>query len=219
MVKLAIRDLVRLQNVNARRVFGLRKSGSGGMESAGSALERISGEFVVSKQKLGQAEGSCSVRLKREERKQNVGFSFKTVRPVWAAGRKPPRNEMLYERRNGNFVLQITGHPNYGLPFGQDRIVPIYLATLAVRQKSQTVRFRTAAEMLETFGMHKGGKEYRRLVAAFERIFAATIFFGADSLSRTARVCNGHGSASCMRLKSGTAGIRSSTRSQISLRM
>jgi hypothetical protein len=102
--------------------------------------------------------------------------------------RKPPRNEMLYERRNGNFVLQITGHPNYGLPFGQDRIVPIYLATLAVRQKSQTIRFRTAAEMLETFGMHKGGKEYRRLVAAFERIFGATIFFGTDSLSGTARV-------------------------------
>ena len=32
----------------------------------------------------------------------------------------------------------------------------------------------TAAEMLETFGMHKGGKEYRRLVAASERIFGAT---------------------------------------------
>lgn len=95
---------------------------------------------------------------------------------------------MLYERRNGHFVLQITGHPNYGLPFGQDRIVPIYLATLAVRQKSQTIRFRTAAEMLETFGMHKGGKEYRRLVAAFERIFGATIFFGTDTLRGTAKV-------------------------------
>jgi hypothetical protein len=66
--------------------------------------------------------------------------------------------------------------------------VPIYLATLAVRQMSQTIRFRTAAEMLETFGLHKGGKEYRRLVAAFERIFGATIFFGTDSLSGTARV-------------------------------
>jgi len=95
---------------------------------------------------------------------------------------------MLYERRNGDFVLQITGHPHYGLPFGQDRVVPIYLATLAVRQQSQTIRFRTAAEMLETFGMHKGGKEYRRLVAAFERIFGATIFFGTDTLGRTVKV-------------------------------
>jgi hypothetical protein len=102
--------------------------------------------------------------------------------------RKPPANELRYERRNGNFLLQITGHPNYGLPFGQDRIVPIYLATLAVRQQSQTIRFRTAAEMLETFGMHKGGKEYRRLVAAFERIFGATIFFGTDTLNGRAKV-------------------------------
>ena len=42
--------------------------------------------------------------------------------------------------------------------------MPIFLATLAVRQKSQTIRFRTAAEMLEIFGMHTGGKEYRRLI-------------------------------------------------------
>lgn len=36
--------------------------------------------------------------------------------------------------------------------------------------------------------MAKGGKEYRRLVAAFERIFGATIFFGSDSLRQQARV-------------------------------
>jgi hypothetical protein len=50
------------------------------------------------------------------------------------------------------------------------------------------MRFRTAAEMLESFGMHTGGKEYRRLVAAFERIFGATIFFGTDSLTGKAKV-------------------------------
>jgi hypothetical protein len=36
--------------------------------------------------------------------------------------------------------------------------------------------------MLESFGMHTGGKEYRRLIGAFERIFGATIFFGTDTL-------------------------------------
>ena len=36
--------------------------------------------------------------------------------------------------------------------------------------------------------MHKGGKEYRRLVAAFERIFGATIFFGTDSVSTRTKV-------------------------------
>ncbi len=66
--------------------------------------------------------------------------------------------------------------------------MPIFLATLAVRQKSQIIRFRTAAEMLESFGMHTGGKEYRRLVQAFERIFGATIFFGTDSLNGKVKV-------------------------------
>ena len=42
--------------------------------------------------------------------------------------------------------------------------------------------------MLETFGMSKGGKEYRRLVAAFEPTFGATIFFGTDSLTANAKV-------------------------------
>jgi len=69
------------------------------------------------------------------------------------------------------------------VPFGQDRLVPIFLATLAVQQKSQIIRFRTAAEMHESFGMQTGGKEYRRLVAAFERVFGATIFFGTDTLA------------------------------------
>ena len=177
-----------MQNVNARSVFGYDTRRDGGMESAGAGLKRIRSELVVSKQKLRQAEGSCIVRMKREDGKQNVGFSSRPFVLCGLPVRQPPAGEMLYERRNGDFVLQITGHPSYGLPSGQDRIVPIYLATLAVRQQSQTIRFRTAAEMLETFGMHRGGKEYRRLVAAFERIFGATIFFGTDAFRGTARV-------------------------------
>jgi hypothetical protein len=42
--------------------------------------------------------------------------------------------------------------------------------------------------MLDTFGLAKGGKEYRRLVAAFERIFGATIFFGTDQMHGAANV-------------------------------
>jgi hypothetical protein len=92
-------------------------------------------ERIVSKQKLRQAKGCQTVRRTREEGKQNLGFSS---RPFVLCGLpilKPPKEDTVYERRNGKFVLQITGHPDYGLPFGQDRIVPIYLATLAVRQK------------------------------------------------------------------------------------
>jgi len=66
--------------------------------------------------------------------------------------------------------------------------VPIFLATIAVKRQSPTIRFRSASKLLEWFGPSKGGKEYRRLVAAFERIFGATIFFGTDTSRPTARL-------------------------------
>ena len=123
----------------------------------------------------------------RPERAESL-FQLAAVRLCGLPVRRLPKDQLLYERRNGNFVLQVTGHPEFGVPFGQDRLVPIFLATLAVRQKTQVISFRSAAEMLDSFGMHRGGKEYRRLVAAFERIFGATIFFGTDTLTGQAKV-------------------------------
>lgn len=158
------------------------------MEHLGHLLCREHPELVISRQKIRRIRGIELVRLKREQGNQSLAFSS---RPFVLCGlplRRPPPGQLLYERRNGHFTLQVTGHPQFGLPFGQDRLVPIFLATLAVQQKSQSIRFRTAAEMLETFGMHKGGKEYRRLVAGFERIFGATIFFGTDRLAGPAKL-------------------------------
>jgi hypothetical protein len=46
--------------------------------------------------------------------------------------RRPPGTQLLHSRRNGRFCLDITGHPQFGLPFGQDRLIPIWVATLAL---------------------------------------------------------------------------------------
>jgi hypothetical protein len=159
-----------------------------GLESARSILQNSFAEFQVSKRRLRQLESIQLVRDGRDHAAQQLGFA---ARPFVLCGlpvRQPPRSTLVYQRRNGHFTLQVTGHPDFGLPFGQDRLVPIFLATLAVQQRSQTIRFRSASQMLDTFGMAKGGKEYRRLVAAFERIFGATIFFGTDSIRHQARV-------------------------------
>ncbi len=200
------------------RLSGENGDLGGRIEYSGYALKRMAPELVVSKQKLPQAEGSCIVRLNREDGKQNLGFSSRPFVLCGPRVRKPLKVEMLYERRNGNFVLQITWHSNYCLPFGQDRMVPIYLATRAVRQQSQTIRFRTAAEMLETFGMHKGGKEYRRPVAGFERIFEPR---SSSQLTRSAdepKWFSGPVSVSLAKPKSGTAETPSNALCQISLK-
>jgi len=57
-----------------------------------------------------------------------------------------------------------------------------------VRQQKQTITFRSAAEMLDSFGLLQGGSQYRRLIASFQRIFGATIFFGTDTQREKAAV-------------------------------
>ncbi len=148
---------------------------------AGDLLRRQLPNLVVSKRHFRKIEAIQMVRENREREQQNVGFS---ARPFVLCGlpmKRPPDGCLLHERRNGHFVLQVTGHPSYGLPWGQDRLVPIFLATMAVRRQSPRVTFESAAEMLDTFGLHQSGSQYRRLVGSFQRIFGATIFFGTDS--------------------------------------
>jgi hypothetical protein len=61
----------------------------GGWESARSVARTLPGELIVSKRKLRQAEGSCLVRLRREEGKQNVGFSSRPFVLCGLPVRKP----------------------------------------------------------------------------------------------------------------------------------
>jgi hypothetical protein len=168
--------------------FPAKRYGAAGLQPVGQLLQDIHQDLLISKQKIGQIQGIELVRIKRDQGAQNLCFSSRPFVLCGLPVRRLPKDQLLYERRNGNFVLQVTGHPKFGVPFGQDRLVPIFLATLAVRQKTQVISFQSAAEMLDSFGMHKGGKEYRRLVAAFERIFGATIFFGTDTLNGPAKV-------------------------------
>ena len=89
-------------------------------------------QLFVSKQSLKKADVVAAIRLKRESCTQSLGFAS---RPFVLCGlpiRQPKAGVLLHERRNGRFHLQVTGHPSFGLPWGQDRLVPLFLATLAV---------------------------------------------------------------------------------------
>ncbi len=140
---------------------------AGGLEKAGPLLADAYPDLVISKRRLRKVESIECVRLKREVARQNLGFSSRPFVLCGLPVRMPAPGCLLHERRNGQFVLQVTGHPSYGLPWGQDRLVPIFLATLAIRQQSPRITFDSAAEMLDTFGMQQGGSQYRRLVAPF----------------------------------------------------
>ncbi len=110
------------------------------MQRAGDILQRSHPELLVSKQRLGQAESVQMVRMKREARSQTLGYASRPFVLCGLPVKRQPDGTLIHERRNGRFLLQVTGHPNYGLPWGQDRLVPIFLATLATRQQSPTLR-------------------------------------------------------------------------------
>ena len=159
-----------------------------GLQRIGPLLAEVHPEFAIPKRRWRKAESIACVRLKRESARQNLGFSSRPFVLCGLPVKRPADGCLLHERRNGKFVLQVTGHPSCGLPWGQDRLVPIFLATLAIRQQTARITFDSAAQMLDTFGMAQGGSQYRRLVGAFQRIFGATIFFGTDTQREGASV-------------------------------
>jgi Plasmid encoded RepA protein len=169
-----------------------------GLQSVRAVVQASNLEFSFSKQKQKRVEVLELLRTKREGASQNIGFASRPFVLCGLPVKRPAKGALLHERRNGNFLLQVTGHPQYGVPWGQDRLVPIFLATLAVRQQSQRITFRSAAEMLDLFGMQQGGSQYRRLISAFQRVFGATIFFGTDTQRDKARVTQ-HGRFNFMR--------------------
>jgi hypothetical protein len=94
--------------------------------------------------------------------------------------RRPPQDQLTHTRRNGKFTLEIIAHPRFGLPFGQDRLIPLWVATLAVLQRSRTVRFHNPSQLLDYFELPKNGFHFRRIAQGFQRVFGATIFFATD---------------------------------------
>jgi hypothetical protein len=134
----------------------------------------------ISRFRLRQLEAVTLIRQERESGKQTLAYN---ARPFVLCGlplRPLPKDPLNYTRRNGKFFLEIAAHPQFNLPFGQDRLIPIWVATLAVQQKSRIVRFHSAAQMLDFFRLSKDGRHYQRIVQGFQRIFAATIFFGTE---------------------------------------
>ena len=141
-------------------------------------------DLFASNQQKKRVESIVLVRQSRESKIQELAFNSRPFILCSLPIRRPPAGTLQHTRRNGRFRLEVTSHPDYGLPFGQDRLIPIWVATLAVRQRSRTVVFRSAAEILEEFDLPKDGPHYRRLVEGFQRVFTSTFYFGTDASIR-----------------------------------
>jgi hypothetical protein len=109
---------------------------SASLEQIGPLLAETYPDFIVSKQKMRQAEAVQMVHANRGAATQNLGFAS---RPFVLCGLpvNPQNGTLIHEPRNGKFVLQVTGHPEYGLPWGQNRLVPL-LKTIRAACRGET---------------------------------------------------------------------------------
>jgi hypothetical protein len=85
-------------------------------------------ESVVSPRTELRVEAVVPIRDRRETGTQELSFG---ARPFILCGlpiRRLPAGTLTYTRRNGRFFLEIVGHPEFGVPFGQDRLVLLWLA-------------------------------------------------------------------------------------------
>ena len=147
------------------------------MNSAKAVAQQLGWTELVER----RADQVCEVRARRSQGDQDVAFG---ARPFILCGlpiRRLPAGALSYRRQNGRFILDIVGHPEWGVPFGQDRLVLLYLATQAVRFQSPVVWFRSGAEILVEWGMPTNGCHYKRLFDAFRRVFGSTMFFGTSN--------------------------------------
>lgn len=148
-------------------------SSSSGLIPVAAVLSSVG----LTKRKIKKLDAIASAR--EPQRLQHRAY---TSRPFVLCGIpvRRPRHQLDYSRKNGMFHLRVIGHPDYGLPFGQDRLLLIWIASMATWQKNRVIRFRSAATILETFGLPKDGRYYKRLIAGFERIFYSTFYFASD---------------------------------------
>lgn len=110
---------------------------------------------------------------------ENVGFSSRPfVITTFPAKRV---NGASWIRKNGNASLTVSVPEGQTIPFGMDRLIPIFLATMAVKTKSRTITFDSASDVLNLFGLTGGGINYKRLSQSIERVFNASVFFKIES--------------------------------------
>ena len=98
-------------------------------------------ELLVSKQQIKKVECIELVRTNRDSRSQNFGYAPRPFVMCNFPHKRPSNTAALYERFNGDFVLRILPDPSLGVPFGKDRIWPIFLSTVAVLQQSPVIHF------------------------------------------------------------------------------
>lgn len=86
-------------------------------------------------------------------------------------GSKKEEYEIIWKRQATNITVEIMGHPDYGVPFGQDILIILFLAIEARRQGSRKIKVDFYRKFTEMFEMNANdGRKYRLIIDSLNRI-------------------------------------------------
>ena len=90
--------------------------------------------------------------------------------------RRPSLSKEEWVRSDAQAEFRVVPDARYGMPYGQDRLVLLLLATHAMEQNRRRIALGSAYEILRWFGLPPDGRNYGRLAERFNRVLGAKIF-------------------------------------------
>jgi Replication initiator protein A len=84
-------------------------------------------------------------------------------------------DNLVWKRGNEDFGIEIIGSPISGIPFGQDRLLLIWVITQALKANQPQVIGFHMREFLNYFEIDTSGKSYDRLEERFDRLKESTV--------------------------------------------
>jgi hypothetical protein len=127
-------------------------------------------------------EGPISVRMRRRGQEavaavvarnnQSQAIAYSPHDFVQFALPHKKLDSSVYERVNGRFRVILTSRDGFAVPFGQDRLFPLWLATAfhaAGQPADNTIRFRSATDILSAFRQRNDGGATTALRERIER--------------------------------------------------
>ncbi|RLE20205.1 MAG: hypothetical protein DRJ08_07290 [Acidobacteria bacterium] len=139
------------------------------------------------KKKAGKQLKKQKIHTDRLALKQEVGYLFRPLAICPFPAKQPPKvevtrrkmgvevttkeHETLWHRQNGKIKVEILASPKYGIPFGQDVLIILYLAMEAKKQKTRKIKMNFYTDFCNTFGIDPtDGRRYQNVQKSLERI-------------------------------------------------
>lgn len=98
-------------------------------------------------------------------------YSLGKITITRSDGKATEGHEILWTRRAGNIKVEVLGHPDFGIPHGQDTLIILFLAYEARRQGSRKIKVNFYRDFMRMFGMNPNdGRKYRLVIQSLQRI-------------------------------------------------